>query len=141
MASNKHRTPRLQWLAPLIWAIVLLILSTLPTSRLPKIRNWTDWVGVDKLAHLLVYAVFAVLLYLPLRGKRINTGLWSVVIAALYGVGMEFLQATLSTGRGYDPADMLANLIGALLGWLLIRWLLSLRKENELLNIFKPKSK
>ncbi len=40
----------------------------------------------------------------------------ATVSAALFGALMEFLQGIAGTGRDFDPVDMVANLIGALLG-------------------------
>lgn len=123
MASTKHHTLRnWQWSAAGVWALILLVLSTISAGNLPKIQSWSDVIGTDKLAHALVYAVFAVLLYLPLRGKRISAGWTATLLSALFGASMEFLQATLNTGRAFELADMLANSVGAIIGTLGIRW-------------------
>ena len=131
MASTKHQTQQVwQWLAISVWATILLILSTVSSQRLPKIQSWSDVIGVDKLAHALVYAVFAVLLYLPLQNWRISAGWTATLLSALFGASMEFLQASLSTGRSFEFADMLANSVGAIIGTLGIRWWL--RRKTKL---------
>jgi VanZ family protein len=131
LASIKHYAQRnWQWLAVSVWAMILLVLSTVSSRRLPKIESWSDLIGTDKLAHALVYAVFAVLLYLPLRNWRISAGWSATLLSALFGASMEFLQASLSTGRAFELADMLANSVGAVIGTLGIRWWLG-RKTKQ----------
>ena len=40
----------------------------------------------------------------------------AALYSALFGATMEVLQGISGTGREFDPVDMVANLIGALLG-------------------------
>ena len=50
---------------------------------------------------------------------------FAIVSAFFFGVLMEVLQGLMGAGREFDPVDMVANLIGALLGgaayWLLLK--------------------
>ena len=116
-ASAILNTPWKQWLLVLGWALFLLVISLLPSSSLPNINLWEQLITPDKLAHALVYGVFAVLLYLPLRSWRIKPGLVAILLASAYGAAMEGLQLISKTGRSYDLADMLANVVGAILGY------------------------
>lgn len=116
LASIFTDAPWKQWLLILTWAFFLLVISLLPSSSLPNIDLWKQLITPDKLAHALVYGVFAVLLYLPLRTWRINGGLAAVFLSSGYGAAMEGLQLITKTGRTYDLADMLANVVGAVLG-------------------------
>lgn len=132
MASSRKSTLRWQWLAAVLWAILLILLSAAPAKSLPKVSLWTDLIGVDKLAHALVYGVFTVLLYLPFRKSVINAGFWSVFVATAFGGLMELLQATLSTGRAYDLADMLANFVGAVIAYFAsYYWIKRQQKQNN----------
>jgi VanZ family protein len=110
---------------------LLLGLSLLPVGKLPEIDLWSELFGTDKLVHALIYGVFTVLLYLPLRSWRIFGGLTAVSFAAAYGAAMEWLQFVSRTGRTYDTADMLANGLGALIGYLVIRFFVK-STRNEL---------
>ncbi|MEM6395566.1 MAG: VanZ family protein [Bacteroidota bacterium] len=121
MAST-HYKRRWQWLAALIWAIVLLVASTLPKGNLPKLNFWSDIVSPDKAAHALFYGVFAVLLFLLLRPMTKRAMLWAFALATGYGAGMEFLQAWMGKGRAFELADMLANGLGALLAVVLLHY-------------------
>lgn len=129
-ASSLLNTRWKQWLLVVCWAAFLVVVSLLPSGQLPKIDFWQQLITPDKLAHALVYGVFAVLLYLPLRSWQMYGGLAAVLLASTFGAAMEGLQSIANTGRSYDLADMLANLVGAILGYILIRYFAS-AKQNE----------
>lgn len=120
--ASPLKSRRRQWPAVLLWALILAVLSLVPSSRLPKINSWSELIAADKFAHALVYAIFAVLLYQVLENSRNAPKIVTVVTAALYGVLMEFLQHFSSTGRAYELADMAANTIGALMGMAAVDW-------------------
>lgn len=113
------------------WALILLFLSLLPAGQIPKISLLDDLLGVDKWVHALVYGVFAVLLYLPLRKQQILGGFTAFLLSATFGAAMEWLQFVSNTGRHFDLADMLANTFGALVGYLLMLYLSKDKKQNE----------
>lgn len=81
----------------------------------------------DKVVHGAMYAVLAVLLMLPysLRSSwRIY--LSAFVLAAGYGLLMECLQEYCTSTRTMEALDILANIVGAIIGLLLfafVRWL------------------
>lgn len=100
----------------LLWWLAISVLSLLPSSRLPKIRSWSEIFTADKFAHAFVYAIFAVLLYLNVGAKSKHPAKLAILIAALYGALVELLQHFSPTGRAFELADILANLLGACLG-------------------------
>lgn len=102
----------------IIWAFLIWSLST--TSNLPPIP-W-NFLSPDKIGHLVFYAILTLLLI----GGFVNSLSWKqkgakswilfcMIIAGLYGVSLEFVQATIP-GRSFDYADMFANFVGTLLG-------------------------
>lgn len=98
------------WLA-VGWALMVavVVLSLLPQPP-PTLPGW-DW---DKANHATAYAVqmfWFAQLYPCGRGRLA----WAVALAGL-GLGLEVLQG-LGGARQYDLHDMLANLIGVALGW------------------------
>lgn len=127
--SSSLKSNRWQWLVLLLWALILAVLSLVPSSRLPKINSWSDLITTDKFAHALVYAIFTVLLYQVLKTKGKKPKVLAVVIAALYGAFMEFLQHISASGRTYEFADIVANTIGALLAIALCSWWENANKE------------
>lgn len=96
---------------------MLAYVSLAPGQRIPGIFDWSELFSPDKIAHFGAYAFFAVLLSFSIGGaspgKRAAT---AATASALFGALMEVLQGISGTGREYDPVDMVANLIGAVLG-------------------------
>ena len=94
----------------------------MPGLNLPE-TPW-DWLSADKLGHAGVYAVLSFLL---LRGARLSGyGTAKVVFGVilgcgLYGILMELAQFYFFPGRHFEYLDMLANIIGAFLGWIIFR--------------------
>jgi VanZ family protein len=102
------------------YALLLAVVSLAPGARIPAVFDWSSLFSPDKAAHFVAYGVFALLLS-PLMGRPSwwKRALLAVTFAALFGVAMECLQAVAGTGRHFDPVDMVANLIGAILGGLI----------------------
>jgi len=110
-----------------------LVGSLSPGSNLPKFPDWDLLFTPDKVAHFGAYGLFAVLLSVNFVERR---GVWgiglAVILAALFGVLMEILQGISGTGRNFDPVDMVANLLGALLGGALFLAYHSYQKKRSL---------
>ena len=101
------------------YGLLLAFVSLAPGSQLPKIPDWSNLFSPDKVAHFGAYAIFALLLSVLYSERGTRGILIAIFIAAAFGTLMEFLQAVAGTGRSFDPVDMAANLMGALLGGLL----------------------
>lgn len=96
-------------------------------THVPRLPPPPDVPQADKWAHLLAYAVLAILYFTaratagPLGLRQVATG---VVIFALYGAADELLQ--ILVGRSCELLDWVADVTGALIGtalWMLIaRW-------------------
>jgi len=125
--SSSPRAKCLQWWVTGVYAAFLLVVSVLPGSNLPSIPDWNLLFAPDKVAHFGAYGVFALLLSAALTGSRIKRVIPAAVfVAALFGVLMEILQSVSGTGRQFDVVDMVANLIGAVLGGTIYYFLLKL---------------
>lgn len=98
------------------WGAVIYYISSLPSSRLPKIKL----VGVDKLIHMLIFMVFGLLLYRALHPLRKLNGfdwrraLIALVVVVMYGIVDEFHQGIVP-GRTEDVLDACADAAGGLL--------------------------
>ncbi len=104
-----------RWLPPLLWAGVMLLVTSVPGSAIPR-----PLIPYDKVAHFTAYALFAVLLS---RDLAQLTGLWraalfAIVIAAAFGAADEWHQRFIP-GRDTDLADWRTDFIGAAGGALL----------------------
>ena len=100
----------------ILWAVLVFILSTMPGIQLPE-TIFTP----DKLGHLAVYSIFN---WLAIRGlaKRgsysTKTAILATMIVASYGVAMEFVQGAFFPNRFFEVWDMVANFIGAVVGYI-----------------------
>jgi len=97
---------------------------------MPSVPDWFSLFSPDKVAHFGAYGVFALLLSVTFAEHRIKQAvLYAVLLAASYGALMEILQGISGTGRQFDPVDMVANLLGAILGGL-VYYLFTLLKKK-----------
>jgi len=104
-----------RWLPPLLWAGVMLLVTSVPGSAIPR-----PLIPYDKVGHFAAYAVFAVLLS---RDITQVTGLWravgvAIVIAVVFGAADEWHQRFIP-GRDSDVADWRTDILGAAGGALL----------------------
>lgn len=99
----------------LYW-IVLLTLTTLPSQRLPSVNV------SDKIEHLLAFTVLAIMLcftysfqrkYEMLRQKPF---LFTFLTVVFYGALDELHQAIPALGRSCDIFDLMADTTGAVIG-------------------------
>jgi VanZ family protein len=74
--------------------------------------------GRDKLAHFLAYGSLSLGFGMLFGGRGRQLGI-AIAFAAM-GVALEFLQG-LTDYRTFEIADMIANAIGAALGWGLVQ--------------------
>lgn len=88
-------------LLPLLWAALILIVSSVPGEEIPQV----GFNFADKLAHLLEYLALGIFLIIAFKRKRVL--LWGAAFALID----EFHQL-LIPGRECSPADLAMNLIG-----------------------------
>ncbi len=115
------------WWPPAVWAALIFTASSLspPSKPLPF-----SFSGLDKIAHLGVFAVLALLLYRALRLDAAWTprraALWAMASAILYGALDEGHQ-WFTPGRSVEWGDWLADALGALAATIFVRRLLPAR--------------
>jgi VanZ family protein len=93
-------------IALLVYAVIVTVTSLLPGGA-------SDLDQLDKLVHLLVYYIFAVLAYRALDNKEryAYVCLGIIVYSALLEVGQSYVPGRLMSGY-----DLLANILGVALG-------------------------
>ena len=105
---------------PIVWTLIIGILLSLPGKMLPQESNFSI-PQFDKFVHLSMFGGFVVLWCLYLSKKAYPALLvWFFVIYVLanaYGIGMEFIQKCCIPMRDFDEADIIADMIGAGLGY------------------------
>lgn len=102
------------------WAVVVLILSLLPSDGFRVIKIGFAW-WMDKAVHLIIYTLLSFLLggFLVTRYKM-NPGkiaLITMVSSVIFGILMELFQLWfIALGRSYEFMDIVFNSMGAILG-------------------------
>jgi VanZ family protein len=103
------------------WLLIVAILHAIPGQDLQAFQL-DDLFQIDKLVHAGVFAVAYWLMARPLHEQYSVRRLRFLVVALLvYGILLEFMQATFFEGRHADFLDWLADSIGVCLGYLAYR--------------------
>ena len=114
--------------------IVILILTGLPGSLFPRVK---PTLGLDKVAHILMYAGFAFACLWGYRKQFVSNGLaykkrailLTIIISIAYGGLTEIMQETITVlHRSGDWRDLIADTIGTVIG-VLIFYLFFRRKK------------
>jgi len=74
-------------------------------------KDWFDIYHIDKLAHIIMYGLLAILL-----SRDQLSVLIIFVICAAYGILMEIIQGEFFEHRHFDILDIIANISGSLIG-------------------------
>ncbi len=118
----------------ILCGIVILILTGLPGSLFPRVK---PAIGLDKVAHILMYAGFAFACLWGYRKQFVSNGLsyqkraifLTILISIAYGGLTEIMQETITVlHRSGDWRDLIADSIGTGLG-VLIFYLFFRRKK------------
>ena len=107
---------------PICWTLLIGILLSLPGSMIPdegkfRIPNF------DKIVHIGLFGCFVFLwcLRVSTRGfsqkKRLTLFFGIFILAAAYGIGMEYVQKYFIPNRDFELGDIIADLIGASLAY------------------------
>ena len=119
------------FLPAFLWAVVIAILSLLPGNDLPKVRI----PHIDKMVHFTIYLVFGALLMYGFakqyKGKALRfKPEWIVIgFTALWGTLMEVMQLLFTKTRHFEYLDILTNIIGSILGIVLLKQLFKNKKS------------
>jgi VanZ family protein len=109
----------------ILCGIVILILTGLPGSLFPRVK---PAIGLDKVAHILMYAGFAFACLWGYRKQFVSNGLsyqkrailLTILISIAYGGLTEIMQETIAIlHRSGDWRDLIADSIGTGLGVLI----------------------
>lgn len=102
----------------LLWTIFIVVICLIPGDNLPESSFFGD-LPIDKIVHFLLYFVLFILMYVGFNKMEIKySGLITFFYCLILGVVIEILQENFFKGRSGDIFDVLANVSGALCGWL-----------------------
>jgi len=104
------------------WLILITILLCIPGKSLPRV-SWSDKIWLDKWVHVFLflalvlvwckaYKIVEVEVY---RAKKIFIII--TVLSIFYGILMEIIQHYFIPFRSFDIGDMIADSIGAVIGY------------------------
>lgn len=114
----------------------MVFITSLSLFSLSGLGNYTHAIEiphVDKVVHFIFYFVAIISGSLFLREfKKNNISLVKAshkmfIFSIVYGMIIEVLQYSITENRQGDFFDFIANSLGALAGWLLIKYLISRR--------------
>ncbi len=111
-----------KWLA-LGWFVIMCILFFLPGSVLPKENEFLAFLHVDKIVHIGLFAIFVFLIKCSFTSTLFKYNILLIAATGLYGYAVELIQKKWIPGRSFDLYDLLADMIGSLLGLLIYVWL------------------
>jgi len=100
------------------WFFVVLTLCCIPGYDLPKADNWMIEINYDKLIHVGIFGLLALLFMYPisrsaLSGKEKWHYYIKIALATMvWGYTTEVIQKFFVPGRSYDLSDFLADAIG-----------------------------
>ncbi len=126
---------RIPLLPGLLWAALIALLTLIPGNYIPRVSSFLDWLGPDKIVHLLLFGPLAYLLLIGLSRLKTNsflqkhpviTVMVSGIVFALFTEGMQFY---VIPGRNGNVYDLLADTLGLLLGC--IAWYFIRRNEKK----------
>ena len=113
--NNRWRHFTVYHLPVIVYAVVVLSISSIPYLKTPKVRI----IAFDKLVHFLEYAIFAALTFRSF--SRISVSISTdraFLLSALFIVVFAFLDEMhqyIIPGRDSDPLDFVTDVVGAFL--------------------------
>jgi len=116
----KHLSERKFLFLAITWTVFVTVASLVSFNSVPKVKV----IGSDKVVHFLFYSVFVVLWSLTKKQTyfKINYSLLIVFVAIVFGIIIEILQGVLTKTRQADFYDVLANSLGAIVGFIALYW-------------------
>ncbi|HEY9257807.1 VanZ family protein [Chitinophaga sp.] len=107
------------YIPAIFWIILILVLCTLPGKDIPT-NSFFEKVHFDKFVHFGLFGGIVLFLSLGIywQKKYISprTLLLLVIVAAGYGLAIEFIQKYWAIGRSFDMYDVIADTLGAIAG-------------------------
>ena len=104
-------------LAAISWTIVLIVATLLPKEVVSQ-SSFLNIPHFDKISHLCSYALLVFLWSSSLREKteKIRAARIAFYGSIFLGVLLEILQWQLNVGRHFEILDIIANIIGSIIG-------------------------
>lgn len=108
----------------LIIAIFIMVIMGLPGNYFPKVVSFWDWLGPDKVIHLIVFGMLSYSMLWGYRKKILShdvryikkSFLLTLLLSVSYGALTELMQKYVLINRFGSIYDFIADAIGCVLG-------------------------
>src|ERR1017187_9898999 len=110
--------PIKKFLPGIAWFIIVLVLTTLPGSYIPK-AAWLDEIYFDKWVHIGMFGGLTFLFCWAFykldfsNWQRLYYFIKITIAVSIWGLTIEFIQKFYVTGRSFDLLDWAADSLGA----------------------------
>ena len=98
----------------ILWAIFVLCLSIIPGPKFPSSFSIPH---LDKIVHFTFYSVMTILFVNGWNKSKKRKDFWVIGLVIYYGFTIELVQHFLIIQRYFDLWDVLANSVGAVIGY------------------------
>lgn len=111
----------------IIWFVVLMVLICTPGNHLPSSKFLIE-ISFDKMVHVGVFAILAWLFYYPIaktdwpKAVKHHYLIKICVSTIIWGLATELIQRYFIPNRSFDLADWLADSMGAVLAFAVVKW-------------------
>lgn len=104
-------------IAAFIWTVFILVASLMPKVAVNN-GGFLDIPYLDKVGHMIMYAFFVYLWSrtLSVKTSRVKAARAAFYISIILGLTMEVMQWALNSGRHFEILDIIANIIGSIIG-------------------------
>ena len=120
------------FLKPFIWLGVICYGLFIPASCIPK-SPLLKIPYVDKQAHIGLFFIFCLLLFVPCRIVKLNPLFFAPLISLILAAVLEGMQQYISSSRSSNFFDFLANAAGIAVAMLFFHFLISGKKWEKYL--------
>ena len=127
----------------LLWLILIFVITGIPGNYIPRVAGFWEWLGRDKIIHLVIFGIFVYLLLLGFKKQYRFPSLryhyigYALFIGIIFGAITETMQKYVFIGRNANIYDFAANFLGCLSGYLIYH--IFKTKYNKKIRIFKNK--
>ncbi|HEX2683505.1 MAG TPA: VanZ family protein [Ferruginibacter sp.] len=116
-------SPVKRFIPGIAWFFLILVLISLPGSKLPTVETWLNDIYFDKWIHTGLFAILVLLFIYPVSRTSLpvpikkNIALKIAIAACIWGLTTEFIQKFFIPDRSFDLFDLAADCLGVLLAY------------------------
>ena len=106
------------WFA-ISWTLFIVIMCLISSANIPKI----EISEADKYVHALIHILFTFLWFMSFLKFKIPLNksiFYAFVFSVSFGLLIEILQKTLTTTRQFDVFDIISNILGTVLSYIIV---------------------